>query len=507
MPQTELIAPIHAADASRLIALAEAAHTQKADLVELRLDRCVAAGAQLDEMLDCIRRFPLPTLVTNRHRAEGGAWPGGEQERLDSLLRADRAGARLIDVEFAHCADLPQAGLQARLVLSYHDFTGMPADLAGLAQRMFAAGADIAKIAVTPQDGADLAHLEQLASRCEAYELVAIGMGPVGLPSRLLAGAWCAPFTFGRLAEDDHGSAPGQPTLRDLRKLYRVPDQGPQTRIFGVLGNPVAHSLSPLIHNTAFIHHGIDAVYVPFQVSDAGAFWTACNAWIDGLSITIPHKSALLDHLHGIEERARRIGAINTIYRDEAGQAIGANTDADAAMTCIRSQVGNLDGCRALLLGAGGVARAIALALHKEGARVVISNRTLARAEHLAREIGCQAIALADAPTVDYRVLVNATSVGMNEDLSPWPADEHRPGAAVFDTVYTPLETRLLREAEAAGSAPICGLSMFTLQAVGQFERFCKIEAPAHLMHRHALEALGHSPDHDCGHEALVRAD
>jgi 3-dehydroquinate dehydratase / shikimate dehydrogenase len=491
---TQVVIPIHAKNAASLRDLARRAHLEHADMVEVRLDRCTAAGAKLADVIDSIVRLPLPAIVTNRHPLEGGSWTGSEQERLDWLLRADAAGAAMIDVELAYCADLPEVEHHGALILSHHNFDGMSDDLEGIAAAMFDRGADIAKLVVTPQDAADLGKLERLSACCEPYQLLAIGMGPYGLPSRLLASAWNAPFTFARF-DDDAGTAPGQPTVRELLKLYRIKQHGTETRIFGVLGNPVGHSLSPLIHNTALASCNIDAVYVPFQAHDAVAFWQSCKSWIDGLSITIPHKTALLNEVDELEPLAEAIGAINTIYRREDGRTVGANTDADAALGCIRSQTGNLSGCPILILGAGGVARAIAFALHRERARVTIANRTRSRADTLAAEIGCQACALDEAEDVVYRVLVNCTSVGMNTDDSPWPPAWHRPESVVFDTVYTPLETRLLRDAQTQGCQPICGLAMFSLQAIGQFERWCGIEAPTHHMHRVALEALGVDPD------------
>ncbi len=505
---TKIVAPIHGTLPDTLIALSRQAQEQGADYVEVRLDLCAQAGAQLNDIIEHLNNLALPVLATNRHPDEGGAWTdefGSNDDRLRWLIQAEQAGAAWIDVELAHADHFTtlRSDKKSQLILSHHNFTGMNDDLSTIVQGMLDAGADIAKLALTPADAADLGTLENCYQEFPDHELVIIGMGEVGKPSRLLAGAWGAAFTFATI-DSSQESAPGQPSIRELVERYRIHQQGPETRIFGVLGNPVGHSLSPHIHNAAFIEQDIDAVYVPFLATDAGAFWDACGEWIDGLSITIPHKSELQSRMSSLEDLAQSIGAMNTVYRNLEGACLGANTDADAALDCVRQHTGNLAGCRVLVLGAGGVSRAVAFALHAEQAEVTIANRTIERAQNLAAEVGCAAATLDDVKNSDvdqlYHVLVNCTSVGMNSDDSIWPADKHVQDTCVFDTVYTPLETRLLRDAHEAGCQPICGLSMFCLQAAAQYKRWTGMEAPMHVMRRVALEALGHNDnDKYCG--------
>lgn len=484
----QVIAPLAAATTDALVEQSRQAQAEGADLVELRLDLCLEHGASASDCIAAIPRLALPTVFTIRHASEGGRWSGSEAERLVLLSTADLAGAAYVDIELAH----HQPGwrpARAKLILSFHDFHSMGGDLVNIVARQRAAGADVAKLAVTAHDASDLTVIERLLRR-GGGPLCAIAMGEHGLPSRLLAGAWGAAFTFGRLTGSD-GSAPGQPTVRELVSLYRVKQQGPQTRIFGVIGNPVGHSLSPLIHNTALIHHGINAVYVPFLVSDAVAFWRACGGWIDGLSITIPHKHALLTTVDTLEPLAKRIGAMNTISRDGHNHSVGANTDATAAATCLESELGTLTGRRVILLGAGGVSRGIAFALTERGAKLVIANRGRERAEELAKEVGAKVVDFDKAMTLPYDALVNGTSQGMDDPtISPWPANAHRRDSVVFDTVYTPLETKLIKEAQLAGARTICGLSMFIGQALGQYKRWFDVDAPDGLMHRVALERL-----------------
>lgn len=488
---TELVVPIFASDSASVISQAEAAAAAGADVVELRLDLCDPGICK--ELINQIKTLALPAIVTNRSPAEGGSSRLSDSERLQLLLDADQAGAAWIDVELSCLEQLPARPQRARLILSYHDFKGMGDDLAGKIMAMLSAEADVAKLAVTPADAGDLAIIETLYQQAPHGRLTAIAMGEEGLPSRLLAGAWGAAFTYAAL-DDDHDTAPGQPSVRSLIDTYRIHEQGPSTCIFGVIGDPVAHSLSPIIHNAGFAHLDMDAVYVPFLVHDARDFWSRCGAWIDGLSITIPHKHALLDSVNEYEDLVSVTSAMNTIYRTE-DKLIGANTDATAALLCVQEQAGSLEEKRCLILGAGGVSRAIAHTMHSAHARVFITNRTMERAEQLARDVGCKTMTLEDAVQEDWDIIINGTSVGMNSDESPWPADRHRTGRIVFDTVYTPLETRLLLDAQSAGSFPVCGLSMFLIQAYQQFERWTNTFAPEAAMRRAVLEKLGLDPE------------
>ncbi len=494
---TQVVVPLAAPDAAALHRLAAQARSAGADLVELRLDRCLAQGAQAGELISALKGLPLPAVVTIRHASEGGEWRGGEEERAALYRQAGVAGAAYLDLELAHFTALRQHGLEVlpagtQLILSYHDFEGMGEDLDDRVREMRRHGAAVAKIAVRAGDGADLAVIADLyRDHGPGGPLVAIAMGEHGIASRLLAGVWGGHFAFARLA-DDQGSAPGQPTVEELIDLYRVRSQSEHTKVYGVIGSPVAHSLSPLIHNTAFIHHHLDAVYVPFRVENAPAFWRAFGARVAGLSITIPHKSALLTLMHGVEAQAARIGAMNTVYRDKDLHAVGANTDALAVVRCLEGEIASLSGRTVLVLGAGGVSRAIAVAVAERGASVVIANRTLDRAQELASEIGANALTYPEAQKIAYDVLVNGTAVGMGQgDESPWPAASHRRDSVVFDSVYYPLETRLLKDAQLVGARTVSGLDMLISQALGQFSRWTGLEAPGPLMYRAALDRLG----------------
>jgi 3-dehydroquinate dehydratase / shikimate dehydrogenase len=491
---TRVVVPIHARDPAGVARQAAAAAAAGADLVEVRLDLCLDAGARWDAAPALLEGLALPAVATLRHADEGGRWRGAESERRRCY---EGLRATAYDVEAARFADPAWAGFRPAgdMVLSFHDFHGPGGDLPRRVRAMLAAGAAIAKVAVTAHDAHDLAAVRDVLAG-SGGRVAAMAMGEAGLPSRLLAGVWGSAWTFARLDGDGAGTAPGQPTVGDLLHLYRLRQHTPRTAVYGVAGSPISHSLSPLIHNAAFAHLGVDAVYVPFLVADLPRFWAACGPGIAGLSITLPHKEALLHALDGVEPLVSAVGALNTIYRDAAGAVLGANTDAVAITACLEPLVGSLAGRTVLVLGAGGVARAAIQACRAGGARVVVANRTMSRAAALAAETGCAVVAWEAAPDVAYDVLINGTSVGMrhqgqDDPASPWPAEAHRPGTVAFDTVYIPLETTFLKDAQVAGCATLCGLDMFIAQAAGQCRRWTGREAPLPLMRRLALTRLG----------------
>ena len=480
--------PLSAATPDDLLALSAKAATTGADVVEWRLDTCQKKGADLSAIIAAIPRSPLPVIATCRHPDETGDWVGSETARLALLAAADAAGAAYIDCELAQAEGLATAP-KARLILSSHDFQGPGTDLPGKIQAMRAVGHRlgipvIAKVAITARDAADLTIIRNLLVHRDG-DVIALAMGEHGLPSRLLAGVWGGFLTFARL-NGDGGSAPGQPTVGDLLGRYRLKSQTANTRILGVMGSPISHSLSPHIHNAGLAQDGVDAVYVPFRVENAVDFWNACGAWIHGLSITIPHKEALLPLATVQEAPAKAAGVCNTLWWD-AGVLSATNTDVEGVAHCL----GNIRGKTVLLLGAGGVARAVARIVSAGGGTLLVCNRTLDKAEALARDFQGRAITLEDAQRTPYDILVNGTSVGMKAPAdTPWPFP-HRPDSLVFDTVYVPLETRFLKEAAASGAKTVDGLQLFIAQAAGQYRRFTgRGTAPEDLMRQVARHHL-----------------
>ena len=471
--------------------------------------RARAAGADLAELrLDLMAEFdlpallagrPLPVMVTFRRQDQGGGRALGEAQRLALLDQALALGAEYVDVELGSEAGIRRAG-PGKLIVSHHDFAGFPPDLQTIARRIAAGPADIVKLAVTPREALDCLALYELPAGL-GKPAILIGMGEAGAASRLLALRFGACLSYGALAPEEC-TAPGQLAVAEMVGAYGAKAIGPATRLFGVIGDPIAHSLSPAIHNAAYRQMGLDALYVSFRVpagSDAGGFLRShARLGFEGLSVTLPHKLAALAAADGADQVARKIGAANTItVRD--GRLLADNTDADAAVGELAAAFGGLGalaGKTVLVLGAGGAARAVAWGLvARGGVRVVIANRSRERGMNLAAELGAEFRPLDSLAGLAYDALVNTTPLGMHPgvEVTPLAAELIRPGAVVFDTIYNPLETRLLREAKERGARTVDGLGMFVAQAARQIELWTGREAPREAMRRAALEKLRRS--------------
>lgn len=512
---TNLICSLTSPDAAAMRRDMDDAARHGADVVEMRLDFLAAAPGR-DDLRMLLARPRPPVIVTFRPRREGGRYDGDESARLHTLQLAADAGAEWLDVE----QDVPPSARPrgAKLILSHHDFEKCPGDLDETFAALRCEKPDVAKVAFAaagPQDA--LRALD--AIRAAPSSTVALAMGEAGVLSRVLA-AKCGAFgTFAALARGAE-SAPGQPTLQEMRSLYRWADLRPATAVFGVVGCPVAHSMSPAIHNAAFSAAGVDGVYLPLLVQPGPAAFgrlmdgMLARPWLGwrGLSVTIPHKENALAYVGAgrCDELARRIGAINTITIGPNGELRGDNTDYAAAMDALCAGLAEsgalsqdirgdtprlrhdlLAGKPVALLGAGGAARAILAALRHYGADVTVYNRTFDRAAKLAEEFSARAAGADRLAALDQEIVVNCTSVGMHPhvDQSPLPAI---PPAVrvVFDTIYNPVETRLLRQARAAGCTCISGLEMFVNQGVAQFEIWTGRAAPRDVMRRVVMQRL-----------------
>ncbi len=434
----------------------------KADLVEFRLDRMPGARPR-----DLLALSPLPAIFTCRRRSDGGGWQGPESERLALLQGAVDVGAAYVDVEVDAAPRLSRRKT-TKTIISHHDFEETSDDLGAIYGKMAALHPDVVKVVTTARDVTDNLKLFALLRRA-TLPTIAFAMGERGLVSRVLTRKFGGYLTFASVARGAE-SAPGQLTLDELRGLYRYKSITSETAVYGVIGNPIGHSLSPHIHNAAFAELGIDAVYLPFLVDDVTAFVRAFDEVpVSGYSVTIPHKLAVMEAMDEIDPLARSIGAVNTVVR-RAGRLLGSNTDCPAAVSALlnalqgtQGATSPLAGKRVFLLGAGGAARGVAFGLKQEGARVTILNRTVEKAETLARELGFQWGGLGDLGRAACDVLVNTTSVGMHPDVeqSLVPTEVLRPGLVVFDAVYNPIKTRLLAEAEEAGCVTVSGVDWF----------------------------------------------
>ena len=430
-----------------------------ADLVELRLD-----SVRDPDPAAALAGRRLPAIVTCRPRWEGGYFAGSEDERLQLLRRAWELGAEYVDVE--HAAPFAHVFLTSTLgrhvVLSLHDFAGVPRDLGGRVAAMCETPAEVIKVAVSAARLSDALEVFGLQRLLRGRAFVAIGMGAPGLATRVLAARMGSCWTY---AGD--GWAPGQVPAAQLRHEFRFHSISRRTAIYGVVGRPIAHSLSPAMHNAAFAAEGLDAVYLPLEAADPDDFLTFARvADLQGASVTAPFKVTLARHVE-LDDEARHAGAVNTIVRHAEGWR-ATNTDVEGFLAPLRPKL-TLRGCRAAVLGAGGAARAAARGLSREGAAVTLHARRREQAEHVAASLR---VRVADWPPAagSWDLLVNATPVGTapRVDETPWPAARFD-GQLVYDLVYNPRETRLLRDAAAAACDTLGGLDMLVAQAQQQF--------------------------------------
>ncbi len=344
--------------------------------------------------------------------------------------------------------------------------------------------------ATTLHDSLTALSFLRTASPKDPTPLIVLAMGEPGVPTRILAPSFGSAFTFAS-ATPAEATAPGQLTATTLTGLYRVPQITPATRIFGVAGHPIHSSLSPLMLNTAFHDAGLDAVYLPLQTSTPEELFEAARTLpLQGFSVTMPLKQAILPFLDHIDPLAARIGAVNTVHRTPGGQWHGYNTDAAGIVLPIEHRR-SLQNARILILGAGGAARAAVFACIDRGARVSIHNRTPDRAQALAEEAGAIALPRQALATEHFDILINTTPAGMRGNPLTLPLEEHEIRAdLIFDLVYNPTETPLLTLARDKGLQIIRGVEMFVHQGARQFEIWTGGPAPTTIMQAAVLSAL-----------------
>ncbi|XP_029128182.1 bifunctional 3-dehydroquinate dehydratase/shikimate dehydrogenase, chloroplastic isoform X1 [Cajanus cajan] len=425
----------------------------------------------------------------------------------ESLIHLDDAGENICIPTVAHQLfdSIRGKSFKTKVIVSSHNYQLTPSveDLGNLVARIQATGADIVKIATTALDITDVARMFQIMVHSQVRRVPFIGlvMGDRGLISRILCAKFGGYLTFGTL-ESGVISAPGQPTLKDLLYLYNLRQLGPDTKVYGLIGKPVGHSKSPKLFNEAFKSVGIDGVYLFLLVDDPANFLRAYSSTdFVGFSVTIPHKETALKCCDGVDPVAKSIGAVNCVIRRPTdGKLIGYNTDYVGAISAIEDglrgkQNGNstavspLAGKLFVVIGAGGAGKALAYGAKEKGARVVIANRTYDRARELADIIGGDALALADLGNYhpeDDMILANTTSIGMQPKVDETPISKSalKYYSLVFDAVYTPKMTRLLKEAEESGATIVTGFEMFLGQAYGQYENFTGLPAPKELFRR-----------------------
>ena len=432
-----------------------------ADIVELRLDSVSDPDVQA-----ALAGRQRPVLITCRPLWEGGAFAGAERERHALLSAALEQGAEYVDVEWrAGFGDLISRRDGRGVVVSMHEFGPSPRDLADRYRAMRATGAEVVKLAVGAERLVDTLPLFAIGRGLgEGERAVLVAMGTAGLPTRVLAAHLRSRWTYAG------GEAHiGQIGPARLLGEFRFRSLTERTSIYGVVGRPIGHSVSPAMHNAGFAALGIDAVYLPLEAESAEDFAGFAEALgVRGASVTAPFKRAVLERVDEADPITRRVGALNSLKID-AARWLGRNTDVAGFLAPLRERT-VLKGARVVVLGAGGGARAVVTGLVDEGARVTISARNLARAEEVAGTAGA-AVSAWPPPPNSWDVLVNATPVGTfpRVDQSPM-AGQPLDGHLVYDLVYNPSKTRLQADAEAAGCQALGGLAMLVEQARDQFE-------------------------------------
>ncbi|MEZ5945119.1 MAG: shikimate dehydrogenase [Planctomycetaceae bacterium] len=446
-----------------------------ATLVELRLDWL----SRNPDVPRLITDRPTPIVVTCRRPDDGGRWRGSEEDRMVLLRQAIVAGVEYVDLEGDIAKKVPRFGKTKRIV-SHHDFNGTPDDVEAIHAELCKCDPDIVKLvtmANSPQDNLRLLRIAQTSE----IPTIAFCMGEFGLVSRILCGKYGAPFTYATFSKD-RVLAPGQISFDEMQHIYRFPRIGPDTPAFGVLGDPIGHSMSPLLHNLAFRESKLNAVYLPLRVP-ADEFEDTLKAYdqlgFRGYSVTIPHKTSALKFATKADDSSLKIGAANTLVKNAKNEWLASNTDYQAALDSIllglsEKEVYSLNGQRVLMLGAGGVARAIGLAVQQAGGVLTLTNRTKARGKELADELGCQFVTWENRGSVGCDVLVNCTPIGMSPNVDESPFQQHwmNEGMVVFDTVYNPENTLLIKQAREQLCHVVSGIEMFVLQAAAQFKRF-----------------------------------
>lgn len=451
-----------------------------------------------EQGVNAVRRFlaahpECTILATCRRHQNQGRFNGSVEEQIHILDAAADAGARAVDIEI-ESAESVQAHLdtlrgKTKIVLSYHNYDGTPSPESVL-RRMSRIQADAYKIVTTARKPSDNGRVLALTKSHPRLPLIVLAMGESGFPTRVMSTAWGGLFTYAA-PNAAEGTASGQVCARVLRNLYRVEKFSRAAKIYGVIADPVRHSISPNVHNRAFQAHRLDAVYLPFLVHPPQLkdfFGLAQALPIAGFSTTIPHKQKVIRYLDIVDPLARRIGAVNTVWK-KAGKWRGTNTDAEAVVVPLARKI-RLPKSSVLVLGNGGAARGAAYALKESGAKVYIAGRNPDRVRLLAKACDAEFLLREQLTKRKFDAIVHATPLGMHPHPEGCFFPDAIPAELVFDMVYNPLETTLIRRATEQGLAVIPGLQMFLEQAARQYEIWTGANAPRSVMEKAAIEAL-----------------
>ena len=472
--------------------------------LEFRLDfvenPCRGAEA-IREFLD--KYSECTVLATCRRHQNHGKFNGSIEEQLAVLDLAVRNGAQAVDIEIetaeASIERLNHFRGRAQVVVSYHNYEATP-QMDTVVGRMLKVAADAYKIVTTARKPSDNVRVLAAAKALPKTRMIVLAMGELGFPTRVLSPVFGGIYTYAApmFAE---GTAAGQVSAKYLRHLYRVEKLSRSAKIYGVIADPVRHSISPAVHNRGFQARRIEAVYLPFLVTPAQLrdfFTMAERLPLQGFSVTIPHKQKIIRYLDAVEPLARRIGAVNTVWR-KAGKWRGTNTDA-AGVTGPLSRLLRLQKASVLIAGNGGAARGAAFALHDAGAKISVVGRNPDRVRALAKICGAEPLMREQLEGKHFDVVVHATPLGMFPHVNECFFNGEIPGDIVFDMVYNPADTMLIRHAREQNKTVLPGIQMFLEQAVRQFEIWTGESAPRSVMEKAAAEALEHKPENNHNH-------
>ncbi|XP_065853571.1 bifunctional 3-dehydroquinate dehydratase/shikimate dehydrogenase, chloroplastic-like isoform X2 [Euphorbia lathyris] len=497
-------APLMAESVGEIVDEMYCAKAQGADLVEIRLDQIKDLQPRKD-LEFILTNKSLPVLIVYRPKSEGGLYEVDEATRLEALLLAHQLGADYVDFELKMASDLikelktQQTG--SKIIVSCHLNGPTPSiqHLTHLAATMQATGADIIKLVSSVNNITEINRIFQLISNCKV-PIIAYSVGERGLISQILSPKYGGFLVYGSI---EGSSILGVPSLQSLREAYKVECINSDIKVFGLISKPVSHSKGPMLHNPTFRHMNYNGIYVPMFVDDLKEFFTVYTSPdFAGYSVGFPYKEAVIEFCDEVNPLAKSIGAVNTIVRRSSDRKlIGYNTDCEASITAIEDALKEhghnnnggesfnspLYGRQFVLAGAGGAGRALAFGAKSRGARIIIFDIDFERAKGLADVVSGEPQSFENLEHFKPEkgaIFANATPLGMhpNTETNPISMTNLRNYQLVFDAVYTPRKTRLLKEGEAVGAITVSGVEMFLRQAIGQFNLFTGKEAPKDFM-------------------------
>ncbi len=463
------------------------------DLVELRVDML-----NEDERLE-IRDFPskanLPCILTIRRTVDGGKFSEGEGSRSMIFARALAYASEDKKKNFAyvdfeedfHISSLQDAALAygTKIIRSFHDMQNPVENIAEKIKSMQISNFEIPKIAFMPHCMKDITKMYEEMSRFKNSQQIVCAMGPLGLPTRILAGKFNSYLTY--TSPEDLNlklESIGHTDPKTLEKIYHFHKLNDETKLFGITGWPLKYTSSPQIHNEKFMQDKTNAVYFPFRAEKASeAFEFAKKIGVKGFSVTIPHKEDIIKNLFSVDKKVEEIGACNTVI-NESGLWLGYNTDCTGFTKALLEFTGlkNLKKTRVSIIGAGGAAKAIAYAVKKLGGKACVFNRTVAKARSLGKQYGFEYASLGQESIVTlkkYRdLIIQTTSKGMgstepsNPENDPLWFYDFAGTEMIYDIVYEPEITPIMERAQKAGCRVSNGYTMLQYQAEEQYKLF-----------------------------------